>query len=411
LVELERVVELDQILVRLADGARQSLQADAATVRLLDEGDKRDGAGARLTVAGISGLSDAKLSALRQQEPIAVADSPLDEEALSGQPVVVADACSDPRAVTVPSDYGSILCVPLMHEDVPLGTLHVYATTSQRFCEDDAVRLMPLAELGAAAIAATRTAAALKAQEASKAHFIHVATHELRSPVAVAQSLVRGVLKGYAGKMTDKQTEIFGRVSGRLDFLEGLVNDLLDLAAGKAADPSEEEAVVLNSSVARSVLSLQPSAEEKNITLIHQACCEELVVWGTEEGLDRIFVNLVGNAIKYTPPGGSVTAAMQRVENGIEVQVIDNGIGIPEESLPQLFQEFYRAPNAKSSSEVGTGLGLAIVKDLVDQYGGCIEVESIVGQGTTFTVTFPLFEFRDDEGGYCRLPAYLERPA
>jgi signal transduction histidine kinase len=409
-------VELDQILLRLADGARQSLQADAAAVRLLGERDKRDATSARLTVAGASGLADAEAAVvLQQQEQIAIVDSPLDEEALSGRTTIVADARSDPRAATIPEAYRSVLCIPLMHEDTPLGTLHVYAAMPQFFCEDDAARLMPLIELGAAAVAATRAAMALKAQEANKAHFIHVATHELRSPVAVAQSLVRGVLKGYAGKMTDKQTDLFGRISGRLDFLEGLVNDLLDLAAGKAADPTEEEAVVLNASVARSVLSLQPRAEEKNITLVHRACCEELVVWGTEEGLDRIFVNLVGNAIKYTPPGGSVTVAMQRVEvglgqsDGIEVQVIDDGIGIPEESLPQLFQEFYRAPNAKSSSEVGTGLGLAIVKDLVDRYGGCIEVESAVGQGTTFTVTFPLFEFHDDEGGYCRLPAYLER--
>jgi K+-sensing histidine kinase KdpD len=403
------VVELDQILARLADGARQSLQADAAAVRLLAEEDKREVGGARLTVAGAAGPLDREASAaLEQQEPIAVADSPLDKEALSGQPVFVADARADPRAATISNDYRSVLCVPLMHEGVPLGTLHVYAMAPGCFCEEHTVRLMPLAEIGSAAVAAARTATALKAQEASKAHFIHVATHELRSPVAVAQSLVRGVLKGYAGHMTDQQADIFGRVSRRLDFLESLVNDLLDLAAGKATDPAEQ-AVVLNSSVGRSVLSLQPRAEEKGVTLIHQACCEELVVWGTEDGLDRIFVNLVENAIKYTPPGGNVTAAMQRLENAVEVQVVDDGIGIPEESLPHLFQEFYRAPNAKASHEVGTGLGLAIVKDLVDRYGGCIEVKSAVGQGTTFTVTFPLFQFRDDEGGTCSSPVDLGR--
>ncbi|MFH1312586.1 MAG: HAMP domain-containing sensor histidine kinase, partial [Candidatus Eisenbacteria bacterium] len=307
-----------------------------------------------------------------------------------------------------PGDYRSILCVPLLHEGAPLGTLHVYAAAPQRFHEKDVALLSPLVDMAGTAVVAIRDAEALETQEASKAHFIHVATHELRSPVAVSQSLVRGVLKGYAGEMSDRQAEIFGRVSSRLDFLESLVNDLLDLAAGKSADPAEEEAVVLNSSVGRAVLSLQPRAEEKGVTLIHKACCEELVVWGTEEGLDRIFVNLVGNGIKYTPAGGSVTVAMQRLEDGIEVRVIDDGIGIPEEALPHLFQEFYRAPNAKASDEVGTGLGLAIVKDLVDRYNGCIEVESALGQGSTFTVTFPLF--RLDEGeSYCRLPAYLER--
>ncbi|MBU0704827.1 MAG: GAF domain-containing sensor histidine kinase [Chloroflexi bacterium] len=390
-------MELNQVLARLADGARQSLQADAAAVRLLGQ------EGAYLTVAAASGLP-----AAFQQEPIAVEHSPLDREALSGRSLVVADAHTDRRAVGVPGDYRSILCVPLVHEGAPLGTLHVYAAAPQRFNDGDAALLSPLVDLAVTAVAAIRDVEALETQEASKAHFIHVATHELRSPVAVAQSLVRGVLKGYAGEMSDRQAEIFGRVSSRLDFLESLVNDLLDLAAGKSADPAEEEAVVLNSSVGRAVLSLQPRAEEKGVTLIHQACCEELVVWGTEEGLDRIFVNLVGNGIKYTPAGGSVTVAMQRLEDGIEVRVIDDGIGIPEEALPHLFQEFYRAPNAKASDEVGTGLGLAIVKDLVDRYHGCIEVESREGQGSTFTVTFPLFRLNEGES-YCRLPAYLER--
>jgi signal transduction histidine kinase len=391
-------VELGQILARLADGARQSSRADAAAVRLLDEGKKH------LIVAACSPPPTA------ETPPIAVAHSPLDEKALSGQMVIVADARSDPQAASVPRDYASVLCVPLAHEDSPIGVLHVYATAPRRFHEKDAALLTPLADLGAAAIVAARTVSALKAAEASKAHFIHVATHELRSPVAVSQSLVRGVLKGYAGKMSAKQGEIFGRVSRRLDFLESLVNDLLDLAAGKAASPEEEEAVVLNASVGRSVLSLQPRAEEKGVTLVHRACCEELVLWGTEEGLDRIFVNLVGNAIKYTPPGGNVTVAMQMLDDVVEVQVIDDGIGIPGEALPHLFEEFYRAPNAKASDEVGTGLGLAIVQDLVERYHGCIEVQSVVGQGSTFTVTFPLLALDEDaEGGYCRLPAYLER--
>ena len=394
-------MELDQVLIRLADGAKQLLQADAAAVRLLDE------VRGRLTTVALSPHLPAETPSAT---PIPVAHSPLDEQTLSGQTVIVADACTDPRTANAPGDYASILCIPLMHEGDPIGVLCVYATAPRRFCEQDAVHLLPLADVGAAAIAATHAVATMKAMEAGKAHFIHVATHELRSPVAVSQSLVRGVLKGYAGKMSAKQAEIFGRVSRRLDFLESLVNDLLDLAAGKAASTAEEDAVMLNSSVGRAVLSLQPRAEEKGVTLIHRACCEELILWGTEEGLDRIFVNLVGNAIKYTPSGGNVIVSMRMLDDAVEVQVIDDGIGIPKDALPHLFEEFYRAPNAKALDVVGTGLGLAIVQDLVTQYNGCIEVESAVGQGSTFTVTFPLLSLDEyAEGGYCRTPAYLER--
>ncbi len=388
-------MKTEQVWARLMDGARQLLQADAAAVRLLRTG---QGDGARLTAV----TTIDPVAALDQPEQIEIADSPLDQLALSGQPAIVSDTKTDPRATNVPRDYRSVLCVPLIQEGKPIGTLHVYASGPGRFCEQDIAPLMPLVDLGTAAAEASNAVMALQSQETRKAHFIHVATHELRSPVAVSQSLVRGVLKGYAGEMTDQQAEIFGRVSRRLDFLESLVNDLLDLAAGKAADKEEATAVVLNSSVGRTVLLLQPPAEEKGVNLVHRACCEELVVRGTEEGLDRIFVNLVGNAIKYTPSGGNVTVALRRVKEDIEVQVIDDGIGIPEQALSHLFEEFYRAPNAKALNEVGTGLGLAIVKDLADQYGANIEVESAVGQGTTFTLTFPVLHLNGEETT-CRL--------
>ena len=105
--------------------------------------------------------------------------------------------------------------------------------------------------------------------------------------------------------------------------------------------------------------------------------------------MDRIFVNLVDNAIKYTPSGGRVVVSLGRTDGEIFVRVEDTGIGIPEDALPNLFEEFFRAANAKEF-EVGTGLGLAIVKDLTHRYGGEIEVQSTEGVGTTFTVRFPI---------------------
>ncbi|MEJ2557188.1 MAG: HAMP domain-containing sensor histidine kinase [Anaerolineae bacterium] len=251
--------------------------------------------------------------------------------------------------------------------------------------------LMPLAELGAVAITATRELLMLKTLETSKARFIYSATHELRTPVAVAQSLMRGVVKGYAGPLTDKQVHVFDCINRRLDFLEILIRDLVNLAAGKASELVPEEGpLVLHSCVERVVLLLQPWAEEKDVILTCDPCHEELVVWASEEGLERIFTNLVDNALKYTPSGGNVTVSLSRVEGEAQVQVMDNGIGIPSESLPHLFEEFYRAPNARTVEAVGTGLGLTIAKDLVHQCGGRIDVESTVGQGTTFTVTLPL---------------------
>jgi signal transduction histidine kinase len=374
-------VELERVLSYLAEGTMQMIGADATAVYLLGED------GDHLAVAAVCGPAAASWP----REPVEVGSSPLDREALSGRPVIVADSRSDPWAARAPVDFRSILCVGLVHEDIPLGTLHAYADACHRFDEQDAARLTALADLGAAAVAATRAVSALEARDASKGQFIRVATHELRSPVAVAQSLVRGVLKGYAGEMTEKQADVFDRISGRLDFLETLINDLLDLAAGKAPELSEEEGpTLLNAAVGRAVLLFQPRAEEKGVEMALHLCRDQLIVWGTEGGLDRIFTNLISNAVKYTPSGGSVTVTVRQVDGQAQVEVADTGIGIPEKAVPHLFEEFYRAPNAKASGEVGTGLGLAIVKDLVERYSGRIEVESKVGKSTTFAVTLPI---------------------
>ena len=101
--------------------------------------------------------------------------------------------------------------------------------------------------------------------------------------------------------------------------------------------------------------------------------------------------NLISNAVKYTEKG-EVRIFAERGDGMVRIIVADTGIGIPEDAMSHLFEEFYRAPNAKATNETGTGLGLAIVKDLVERYDGHIEVESKLGAGTTFTITLPTVE-------------------
>jgi len=368
-------VDLSQVSDRLASAAAKVLEADAAAVLLWGGAESGPGVAAAHGVAAEA----LPLTDSREARDVRLPVAELEQQAL-------------------PPGFATGLAAPLRHDGQSLGALHVYRSRPAPFRPDEAGRLQALAELGAATIALAQEEAHLERVEASKAQFIRVATHELRSPLAVAQSLVRNVLKGYAGALTDPQRDLFARISGRLDFLESLVNDLLDLAASRAPELAErEEPVVVNSSVGRAVLLLLPRAEEKGVALIIEPCCEELAVRASEEGLDRIFVNLVGNAIKYTPTGGRVTVTMSRTEEEIQVRVADTGIGIPAEALPHLFEEFYRAPNARRFA-VGTGIGLSVVKELVERYHGRIEVESAEGQGTTFTVTLPVLG-----AGSCRL--------
>jgi len=373
---------LRQVLDGLATAAVKALAAEAAAVLLLEE------AGDCLTVAAGHGAPQAFM----EQAAIPLGESPLNQEALAGGVAVVEDAAADPRGADIPAGFLAALCVRLGPRQQPLGLLHVYDLRPRRYDSAAIGLLQAVADLGAVAIQAARRLADLERIETGKSQFIRVTTHELRSPITVAQSLVRSVLKGYAGPLAERQQDVFARISRQLDSLESLVNDLLDLAASRAPELAAEEGPVLvNASVGRAILLFQPRAEEKGVALTLRPWRDELVVWASEDGLDRIFVNLVGNAVKYTPSGGDVTVSLVQRGDEVQVTVSDTGIGIPPEALPHLYEEFYRAPNARAFNAVGTGLGLAIVKELVDRYGGRIAVESTPGKGTSFTVTLPLY--------------------
>jgi two-component system phosphate regulon sensor histidine kinase PhoR len=217
-----------------------------------------------------------------------------------------------------------------------------------------------------------------------------VMTHELRSPVKVTSSLLNVLSRGYVGELNDAQADLVERARMRIQVLETLIDDMLDLAAGKAEGPTEvaRGRVSLSEVLHEVCARYEPLAVEKGLSVAYTGIEDGPVVCGDREELDRIFNNLVSNAVKYTQTGG-VEVRTEEVEGWIRIAVTDTGIGIPDDALPQLFQEFFRARNAKATGEAGTGLGLAIVKDLVERYGGRVEVESEEGVGTSFCVLLP----------------------
>jgi signal transduction histidine kinase len=222
-----------------------------------------------------------------------------------------------------------------------------------------------------------------------------VFTHELRSPVRVTSSLLNVLSQGYAGELNERQAELVERARRRLKALETLVDDVLDLAAGRADGAAEvARGPISLSEVLREVfVRYEPVAAEKGLSMLCSGLDDRLMVCGDQQELDRIFNNLVSNAVKYTR-AGRVEVWTERTDGWVRITVADTGIGIPADALPRLFQEFYRARNAKASGETGTGLGLAIVKDLVERNGGRIEVESVESVGTTFVVMLPILEGR-----------------
>jgi len=176
------------------------------------------------------------------------------------------------------------------------------------------------------------------------------------------------------------------------DRLKKLVDDLLELSKIETKDiPLRLTDVDLTKIAADSVAGMAPFFKDKGIRSENQITAGSLPhVRGDSDKIKQIFLNLLDNAVKYTPEGGSVTLTARQDGNGVEVSIRDTGIGIPEQALPRIFERFYRVDKARSRELGGTGLGLSIVKHLVENHGGKLSCRSRTGQGSTFLFTLPV---------------------
>ncbi len=383
-VALSGSLELDQVLRQVAQTTAEIMEAKGCSIRLLTAD------GQRLELVAAHGLSDAYL----QKGPVELARSPLDREALAGRPVIVVNAPVDPRLQyhdeLAREGICSILCAPLVSKGLPIGVIRVYSAVCYLYSGDDAAFLEAVASAGAVAIDNARTYRRLEELDQAKSRFVRLVAHELRSPLAAVQSLLDVTVAGYAGSVGEKGAELLQRAERRVSFLLALVNDLLDLAAGRLDQGRPERSLVdLGALSQRVVALLGTRAAEKGVALTLDVDPAGCTVWGVAEHLESLLTNLVGNAVKYTAAGGTAQVRLERGGDELVLTVADTGIGIPPDALPHIFDEFYRAPNARALEKEGTGLGLAIAKQAVDEHGGRIEVQSEVGVGTTFTVRLP----------------------
>ncbi len=378
-------LSLSEVLDQLTRNAALALGTTHSSIRLLDE------TGERLRLVASYGLSPA----YQEKGPVEVSQNPLAQEALSGRPAIVHETADDSRLQyarqVLDEGIHSLVVVPIVGRSGPLGILRVYADQPRRFTDADAQFVMAIARQGAVAIENAMAHETLQSAEAERAQFVRTVTHELRSPVGGAQSLLRVLLKQMSGELNPTQQDIIHRVETRLDSLMALINDLLALAATTTRGFQDKpEPVALVPEVRGAVEQRAAEAQEKNISLSLTPPQGNPWVRAGHEGLAHILGNLIGNAVKYTPDGGRVTVSLETRGASAVVSVADTGIGIPEDELPRLWQEFFRASNARKSGIVGTGLGLSIVKRRVEAYGGMISVHSRVGEGTTFSVSLPL---------------------
>lgn len=379
-------LELQEVLDRLTRSTAEVMKSKGCTIRLLQE------TGKNLCLVSTYGLREEYL----QKGCLLVDQNPIVQEVLSGKVVAIGDIALEDRLQypmeAIAEGIKSTLTAPLIGRNGPIGIIRVYCDEKLCFSEEDKHFLSTVASQGSIAIQNAMAYQAIQDLEETKRKFILLVTHELRSPVGVVRSLLRTLTGGYAGELRQVQLDMAQRALRRADFLQTLIDDLLDLAAEKTGlkTQKEVEIVDLGDIVEKVVERYRTPAEEKNIDIIQDIDrSTALSIEANSEDLDRAITNLLSNAIKYTPENGKINIGLKIKSNYIELTISDSGIGIPEESLPHIFEEFYRAPNAKAQIKEGTGLGLIITKDIISRYGGTIQVESQINKGTTFTVLFP----------------------
>jgi PAS domain S-box-containing protein len=231
----------------------------------------------------------------------------------------------------------------------------------------------------------------LKDLDRMKSEFVSSVSHELRTPLTAIKGSVDNMLDGLTGSLNDKQTRYLTRIKSNTDRLSRLINDLLDLStieAGKIAlKPSHLQLGALARDIAE---TLKPVAAEKLITLEVSPADGGATAWADRDKVTQVFMNLIGNALKFTPSQGKVTVAIGRNgDHWIKVSVADSGPGIPFNEAQKIFDKFYQGAKVGQHKIRGTGLGLSISKSLVEMHGGKIWVESEVGRGSTFSFTLP----------------------
>jgi len=232
-----------------------------------------------------------------------------------------------------------------------------------------------------------------------KTQFFRFASHELKSPIIAIKSTIDGVRKSYSGCLDEKATQLLSRASARSEQMISIIKELLELSRTRGNIQDVPLRAVDICQVLQEIVEFQQVvATEKQIHFETVYEVGSLKIVGNEDDFKKIFQNLIDNAIRYTPAGGSINIVTSLIDGQFYFRIKDSGIGIEEHDISKIFTEFYRSENAKKIVNFGTGLGLSLVKQVVEHYNGRINVKSKVNEGTQFTVILPAEKMEEKHG-------------
>ena len=234
----------------------------------------------------------------------------------------------------------------------------------------------------------------LQISEQKRRNFVSDASHELKTPLASIKLLSDSILQNDMDAVTVK--EFVGDIGNEADRLNRMTQKLLSLTRIESQEDSDCEIVYIAPTVDRVIRMLTGIAENNGITM-QTDIIQDSSILIIEDDLYQIIFNLVENGIKYNTPGGKLTVTLYREEENAVIAVKDTGVGIPEESVGHVFERFYRVDKARARKTGGSGLGLSIVRNMVERNGGQIALESKVGEGSLFTLRFPVFDTEESQ--------------
>ncbi|MHC4120400.1 MAG: ATP-binding protein [Planctomycetota bacterium] len=229
----------------------------------------------------------------------------------------------------------------------------------------------------------------LKKKDRIKDEYVSRVTHDIKGHLATTRSWLYVATDQSTDLPHEKRAEFAGRALGRTLQLTAFVKELLDLTQMRLSGQLQMEPFSLPESISKSLASIAGKAKDKSITVTSDVESSLGEIVGHEFSINEMITNLLFNAVKYTPENKTVHLEARGFDGHVQIDIADTGIGIPEDELANVFDEFFRASNARKSERDGTGLGLSIVKQIVERHGGKISVESRQGLGTKFTVIMP----------------------
>lgn len=223
-----------------------------------------------------------------------------------------------------------------------------------------------------------------------KAEFVSTISHELRTPLTSMSGYLELLADGSAGELNADQLHLVAVARRNCDRLHHLAEDLLLLSRGEFRGPEQARVPVsVAHLIAEAGEAVMPLLRDKALTWSVSIVGEPGVVDADPDSLGRALLNLIGNAVKFTPHGGSVTVASWCEDDSVVLAVSDTGIGISEEDQARVFDRFYRTDDARREAIQGSGLGLAIVNAIVEEHGGTVGVRSVKGEGSSFEIWLP----------------------